>query len=168
MAIGKMHPTLLLSFSERLLQILFKVINGFDEQEIDPVVVDVTQSNDEENGPIIELIKKIIGEPRNYGLSQEEKEELARKELAEREAREALERQTKEKHEREEREKRKKNIEIWTQQLQEVRKQEKEMLEAKARPFRQYIMAHVMPTLTAGESSVMTHRILNPYLGEIQ
>ena len=39
-------------------------------------MVDVTQSNDEENGPIIELIKKIIGEPRNYGLSQEEKEEL--------------------------------------------------------------------------------------------
>merc|ERR1712137_136972 len=113
----------------------------------DPVVVDVTQSNDEENGPIIELIKKIIGEPRNYGLTQEEKEELARKELADREAKEALERQTKEKHERESR---KKNIEIWTQQLQEVRKQEKEMLEAKARPFRQYIMAHVMPTLTAG------------------
>merc|ERR1711917_92816 len=106
------------------------VINGFDEQEIDPVVVDVTQSNDEENGPIIELIKKIIGEPRNYGLTQEEKEELARKELADREAKEALERQTKEK---EERESRKKNIEIWTQQLQEVRKQEKEMLEAKAR-----------------------------------
>jgi len=126
------------------------VINGFDEQEIDPVVVDVTQSNDEENGPIIELIKKIIGEPRNYGLTQEEKEELARKELADREAKEALERQTKEKHEREERESRKKNIEIWTQQLHEVRKQEKEMLEAKARPFRQYIMAHVMPTLTAG------------------
>ena len=47
---------------------------------------------------------------------------------------------------------RKKNIEIWTQQLQEVRRQEKEMLEAKARPFRQYIMAHVMPTLTAGET----------------
>ena len=118
-------------------------------------MVDVTQSNDEENGPIIELIKKIIGEPRNYGLTQEEKEELARKELADREAKEALERQTKEKHEREERESRKKNIEIWTQQLQEVRKQEKEMLEAKARPFRQYIMAHVMPTLTAGMSQYL-------------
>jgi adenylate kinase len=52
------------------------VINGFDEQEIDPVVVDVTQSNDENNGPIIELIKKIIGNPRNYGLTQDEKEVL--------------------------------------------------------------------------------------------
>ena len=137
--------------ASRLAITLFKVINGFDEQEIDPVVVDVTQSNDEENGPIIELIKKLIGEPRNYGLSQEEKEELARKELAEREAREALERQEREERERVERETRKKNIEVWTQQLQEVRKQEKEMLEAKARPFRQYIMAHVMPTLTAGK-----------------
>ena len=62
----------------------------------------------------------------------------------------AQERATREKHEREERETRKKNIEVWTSQLHEVRKQEKEMLEAKARPFRQYIMAHVMPTLTAG------------------
>ena len=84
-------------------------------------------------------------------MTTEEKEELARRELAERESREAQERATKEKHEREEREARKKNIEVWTAQLHEVRKQEKEMLEAKARPFRQYIMAHVMPTLTAGE-----------------
>jgi adenylate kinase len=126
------------------------VINGFDEQEIDVTVIDVTKSNDESNGPIIELIKKTIGSPRNYGLTIEEKEELARKELIERESREAQERALKEKHEREEREARKKNIEVWTAQLSEVRKQEKEMLEAKARPFRQYIMAHVMPTLTAG------------------
>ena len=96
-------------------------------------------------------MQKTIGEPRNYGLTVEEKEELARKELAEREAKEAQERAIREKHEREERETRKKNIEVWTSQLHEVRKQEKEMLEAKARPFRQYIMAHVMPTLTAGK-----------------
>ena len=57
------------------------------------------------------------------------------------------------------RETRKKNIEIWTEQLHEVRRQEKEMLEAKARPFRQYIMAHVMPTLTAGEISINKNQI---------
>ena len=33
------------------------VINGFDEQEIDVTVIDVTKSNDKTNGPIIELIK---------------------------------------------------------------------------------------------------------------
>ena len=35
----------------------FLVINGFDEQEIDVTLIDVTKSNDESNGPIIELIK---------------------------------------------------------------------------------------------------------------
>ena len=48
-------------------------------------------------------IKKLIGKPRNYGLTEEEKEDLARKELEERETREAHERAVKEKHEREER-----------------------------------------------------------------
>ena len=33
------------------------MINGFDEQEIDVTVIDVTKSNDKTNGPIIELIK---------------------------------------------------------------------------------------------------------------
>ena len=37
------------------------VIHWFDEQEIDPIIVDVTQNNDEENGPIVELIKTTIG-----------------------------------------------------------------------------------------------------------
>jgi len=126
------------------------VIHWFDEQEIDPIVVDVTQNNDEENGPIVELVKSNIGPPRNYGLTLEEKEEEAKKELAEKEAKEAIERALKAKRELMERQRRRKNIEIWTEQLEEVRRQERVMLEERARPFRQYIAAHVMPTLTSG------------------
>lgn len=126
------------------------VIHWFDEQEIDPIIVDVTQNNDEENGPIVELIKTTIGEPRNYGLTMDEKEEMAKKEMADREAKSAIERAVEAKRNLDETIKRKKNIEIWTSQLEEVRRQEREMLEERARPFRQYIATHVMPTLTSG------------------
>jgi len=126
------------------------VIHWFDEQEIDPIVIDVTQNNDEDNWPIIELLKKTIGPPRNYGLTAEEKEEEAKSELAEKEAKAAIQRAIKAKRELQERIKRRKNIEIWTSQLEEVRRQERVMLEERARPFRQYIATHVMPTLTSG------------------
>merc|ERR1711937_645703 len=59
------------------------VLHYFDEQEIDPIIIDVTQNNDEENGPILALVKKTIGAPRNYGLTPEEKEEEAKNALAE-------------------------------------------------------------------------------------
>ena len=62
------------------------VLHYFDEQEIDPIIIDVTQNNDEENGPILALVKKTIGAPRNYGLTPEEKEEEAKNALAEKEA----------------------------------------------------------------------------------
>ena len=90
------------------------VIHWFDEQEIDPIVVDVTQNNDEENGPIIELVKKNIGPPRNYGLTIEEKEEEAKKEQAEQEAKASIQRAIKSKRELQERMKRRKNIEVFS------------------------------------------------------
>lgn len=126
------------------------VIHWFDEQEIDPMIVDVTVNNDEDNAPVIRLIQKNIGPPRNYGLTLEEKEEEAKEEMAQREATEAIERAMMAKRELMERKRRQKNIEVWTEQLEEVRRQERVMLEERARPFRQYIAAHVMPTLTSG------------------
>jgi len=126
------------------------VLHWFDEQEIDPIIIDVTQNNDEENGPILALVKKTIGSPRNYGLTPEEKEEEAKNALAEQEAKDSIQRALKSKRELQERLRRKKNLEVWTKQLEEVRKQEAQMLEERAKPFRQYIAAHVMPTLTAG------------------
>jgi len=126
------------------------VLHYFDEQEIDPIIIDVTQNNDEENGPILALVKKTIGAPRNYGLTPEEKEEEAKNALAEKEAKDSIQRALKSKRELQERLRRKKNLEVWTKQLEEVRKQEAQMLEERAKPFRQYIAAHVMPTLTAG------------------
>merc|ERR1711937_238336 len=106
--------------------------------------------DDEENGPILALVKKTIGAPRNYGLTPEEKEEEAKNALAEKEAKDSIQRALKSKRELQERLRRKKNLEVWTKQLEEVRKQEAQMLEERAKPFRQYIAAHVMPTLTAG------------------
>ena len=96
------------------------VIHWFDEQEIDPMIVDVTVNNDEDNAPVIRLIQKNIGPPRNYGLTLEEKEEEAKEELAQREATEAIERAMMAKRELMERKRRQKNIEVWTEQLEEV------------------------------------------------
>ncbi|CBY24578.1 unnamed protein product [Oikopleura dioica] len=126
------------------------VIHWFSEMEIDPVIADITQKNDEENTPIIEAIKKAVGPPRHYGLTPEEKEELARSQLADRQARQAIARALKAKKETAEAKARKANIGLWTHQLEEVRRQERQILEEKARPFRQYVATHVMPTLTSG------------------
>lgn len=72
----------------------------------------MTQNNDEENGPIVDLVKKNIGPPRNYGLTLEEKEEEAKDKLAEREAKNSIQRAIKAKREMQERLKRRKNIEV--------------------------------------------------------
>lgn len=91
-------------------------------------------------------------------------QELARSQLADRQARQAIARALKAKKETAEAKARKANIGLWTHQLEEVRRQERvqllvlnkylfyiqQILEEKARPFRQYVATHVMPTLTSG------------------
>ena len=54
----------------------------------------------------------ILGEPRNYGLTMDEKEEMAKKEMADREAKSAIERAVEAKRNLDETIKRKKNIEV--------------------------------------------------------
>lgn len=56
----------------------------------------------------------------------------------------------------------------WNSRLEEVRKQEQEVLEAQSVPLRNYLMKHVMPTLTAGLIDVCKVRPDDPvdYLSE--
>lgn len=49
-----------------------------------------------------------------------------------------------------------------TQRLQEVRQQEEEVLEAESAPLRNYLMEHVMPTLTQGLIACCTARPQDP------
>uniref|UniRef100_A0A8C3B5N2 Adenylate kinase 7 n=1 Tax=Cairina moschata TaxID=8855 RepID=A0A8C3B5N2_CAIMO len=126
------------------------VLNYFDELEIHPQFIDVAKFEDPENRFIVKEIVKEIGEPRNYGLTDEEKESLERKAAEERLAREAKEEAERERREAEERAERMANWEEWNKQLEEVKRQEQELLEAQSIPLRNYLMKHVMPTLIQG------------------
>uniref|UniRef100_A0A8V0YUP1 Adenylate kinase 7 n=1 Tax=Gallus gallus TaxID=9031 RepID=A0A8V0YUP1_CHICK len=126
------------------------VLNYFDELEIHPQFIDVAKYEDSENRFVVKEIIKEIGEPRNYGLTDEEKESLERKAAEECLAREAKEKAERERREAEERAERIANWEEWNKHLEEVKKQEQELLEAQSIPLRNYLMKHVMPTLMQG------------------
>ncbi|XP_054053500.1 adenylate kinase 7 [Rissa tridactyla] len=126
------------------------VLNYFDELEIHPQFIDVAKFEDPENRLIVKEIIKEIGEPRNYGLTDEEKEILERKAAEECLVKEAQEKAEQERKEAEERAERMANWEEWNKHLEEVKRQEQELLEAQSIPLRNYLMKNVMPTLMQG------------------
>lgn len=126
------------------------VLNYFDELEFHPEKIDVTKDTSPMMRETVERIKKIIGKARNYGPTPEELEQIQRKEEQEKQRLEEQLRQEKERKEAEEASERKKRQEEWTQQLNDVKREEYEKLEAESIPLRNYLMKHVMPTLTQG------------------
>lgn len=126
------------------------VLNYFDELEIHPEHIDIAQDHTTQMIQTVEYITSIMGKERNYGPTEEELENMKRivveKELEENkriqeevEQREAVEARDRAKH-----------LEEWHNKLEEVKKQECEMLEVQSIPLRNYLMTHVMPTLTQG------------------
>ncbi|NWH80805.1 KAD7 kinase, partial [Piaya cayana] len=115
------------------------VLNYFDELEIHPQFIDVAIFEDHENRMIVKKIIKEIGVPRNYSLTDEEKENLER--IA---AEECLVKEAQERAER------KANWEEWNKCLEEVKRQEQELLEVQSIPLRNYLMKNVMPLLMQG------------------
>ncbi|XP_075282134.1 adenylate kinase 7 isoform X1 [Opisthocomus hoazin] len=126
------------------------VLNYFDELEIHPQFIDVAKFEDPENRFIVKEIIKEIGEPRNYGLTDEEKEKLERKAAEERLVKEAQEKAEREHKAAEERAERMAHWEEWNKHMEEVKRQEQELLEAQSIPLRNYLMKYVMPTLMQG------------------
>ncbi|XP_037995341.1 adenylate kinase 7 isoform X3 [Motacilla alba alba] len=126
------------------------VLNYFDELEIHPQFIDIAVYEDSENRLTVSKIIKEIGEPRNYGLTDEEKEALERQAAEERLVKETQEKAEQERKEDKERKERKERWEEWNKQQEEVKKQEEELLEAQSVPLRNYLMKNVMPTLMQG------------------
>lgn len=126
------------------------VLNYFDELEFHPEKIDVTKDTSEMMKDTFEKIKKIFGSPRNYGPTPEELEEMRRQEEEAKTKREAEEKAEKERKEAEELQDRRRRQEEWSQRLNEVKREEYELLEAQSIPLRNYLMKHVMPTLTQG------------------
>nr|XP_014999949.2 adenylate kinase 7 isoform X3 [Macaca mulatta] len=126
------------------------VFNYFDEIEIHPIHIDVGKLEDAQNRLAIKQLIKEIGEPRNYGLTDEEKAEEERKAAEERLAREAAEEAEREYQEAVEMAEKIARWEEWNKRLEEVKREERELLEAQSIPLRNYLMTYVMPTLIQG------------------
>ncbi|KAL8611092.1 hypothetical protein ACOMHN_064382 [Nucella lapillus] len=124
------------------------VLNYFDELEFHPEKIDVNKDDSPMMKNTVEKIKKIMGKARNYGPTPEELEEMRRQEEEAKQKKEAEEKAERERREAEEATERKRRQEEWSQRLTEVRKEEYELLEAQSIPLRNYLMQHVMPTLT--------------------
>ncbi|KAL4237761.1 Adenylate kinase 7 [Mactra antiquata] len=126
------------------------VLNYFDELEFHPEDIDVTKDSSPMMKDTVEKLKKVIGKARNYGPTPEELEQMRKQEEEAKQKKEAEEKMEKERKEAEEASERKKRQEEWTSRLNEVKREEYELLEAQSIPLRNYLMKHVMPTLTQG------------------
>uniref|UniRef100_A0A4W5JG89 Adenylate kinase 7b n=1 Tax=Hucho hucho TaxID=62062 RepID=A0A4W5JG89_9TELE len=112
------------------------VLNYFEELDIHP--------------EHIERIIKSVGKPKNYGPTSQELEEEERRSADRRLRREAQQRADTERRETEEAQQRAARWEEWSKCLEEVKKQEHDLLEVQSVPLRNYLMKNVMPTLTQG------------------
>ncbi|CAF3511735.1 unnamed protein product [Rotaria socialis] len=97
---------------------------------------------------IVHKLMERVKAPHNYGPTPEEQEHAKRKELNEKEKREREDREERERDEQEAANDRMKKQKDWTTKLEQIKREEFEMLDAQSTPLRNYLMAHVMPTLT--------------------
>lgn len=123
------------------------VLNYFDELEFHPEKIDITNDHSLRMRDTVEKIIAMIPGPRNYGPTPEEKEEMLRIETENRLKKETKEKEDCERQEAEEAAKRKKRLEQWAKHLEEVKREELELLEAQSSPLRNYLMKHVLPTV---------------------
>lgn len=126
------------------------VLNYFDELEFHPIKIDVMKDTSGMMNDTVQKIKEIIKNPRNYGPTKEELEQIQLAEERELHKKKEEERILKEKLEMEEEAERKVKEKEWANKLFEVKQQEFEQLEARSIPLRNYLMKHVMPTLSKG------------------
>jgi adenylate kinase len=131
------------------------VSNVFEEEyeldvvKIGPEIVENDTSLLHKN--IVNMIKqKYMKEPRNYGLSQEEKEVLRKVELEEKRLRDRAQREERERRAAEETLEKARKQKEWTDKLEYIKREEIEYAETQSLPLRNYLMTYVMPTLTKG------------------
>uniref|UniRef100_G3PI63 Adenylate kinase 7b n=1 Tax=Gasterosteus aculeatus aculeatus TaxID=481459 RepID=G3PI63_GASAC len=136
------------------------VVNYFEELDLSPLYLEITSSEEPDHLLMMQTIFDTVGQPRNYGPTSLEEEE--RRKAEEKMEREAQEKAEEERQEAENAQHRAAQWEEWTQRLQEVRQQEEEVLEAESAPLRNYLMEHVMPTLTQGLIACCTARPQDP------
>ncbi|XP_032804471.1 adenylate kinase 7 [Petromyzon marinus] len=125
------------------------ILNYFEEQSVAVAHYDVTKEDAEFLLLVHQLLKR-MGEPRNYGLTAEEREEIFRRAAEERMRQEAEKWAEWERHEVVEAVERERKLNEWQAKLEAERRREQELLARETVPLREYLLAHVMPTLTTG------------------
>ncbi|XP_074069132.1 adenylate kinase 7 isoform X1 [Macrotis lagotis] len=113
-------------------------------------IPDVGKFDHPQNKLVTGQIIRVIGKPRNYGLTDEEKAEEEYRAAEERLAKEAAEEAEREHREAVETAEKIARWEEWNKRLDEVKREERELLEAQSIPLRNYLMTNVMPTLMRG------------------
>ncbi|XP_068195196.1 adenylate kinase 7 [Antennarius striatus] len=124
------------------------VVNYFDELDVAPLYLEVTDSQ-ETDCLLMQKIFDRLGEPRNYGSSSREvQEEKRRKE----EDGLRMEEMKAEERRREEEETGHgaAGWEEWSKGLEELRRQEKALLDDQSTSMRSYLMRNVLPILSQG------------------
>eukprot|EP00117_Sycon_ciliatum_P034196 scpid58088/ scgid3574/ Adenylate kinase 7 len=139
------------------------VANYFDELEIHPNTIDAECATTlEEIDMLADMIKKKIGEPRNYGRSAIDRQAIARAKQIQEEERLATEQQERKLQAEADAKELKAAQAKWASRYAEVKLQEEELLAERAAPMRDFLMKHIMPTLTAGMSECMKVRPEDP------
>nr|XP_046269451.1 adenylate kinase 7 isoform X2 [Scatophagus argus] len=126
------------------------VDNYFDELGITPLYLEITSSSENDCLLLMQKIFDTVGQPKNYSPSSQEVEEEERRKAEKRMRSEAQEKAEEDRKEAEEDRYRAACWEEWSKGLEVMRKQEEELLEAQSVPMRNYLMEHIMPTLTQG------------------
>ncbi|XP_070705681.1 adenylate kinase 7-like [Pempheris klunzingeri] len=127
------------------------ILDYFDELEIHPEHIEVS-TGDPEYTDVMKKITKMVGNPKNYGLSEKEQEEEDRKKEEERKQKMAAEAAEKKRRNEAALAEMAAQYEEWQRNLSEVKRQEHEMFEARSLPLRNYLMKYVMPSLTEAMS----------------
>uniref|UniRef100_A0A672I4D3 Adenylate kinase 7b n=1 Tax=Salarias fasciatus TaxID=181472 RepID=A0A672I4D3_SALFA len=135
------------------------VINYFLEMDVAPLHLgDVRLEPDW--GLLMQKVYDTLGQPKNYSSTREEEEEEELRKAEERLRREAQDKEEEERWKEEEARCREARWKEWKQEV--VRQQEEELLEAQSLSTRNYLLEHVMPTLTQGLAECCAVRPENP------
>ncbi|XP_058605350.1 adenylate kinase 7 isoform X2 [Onychostoma macrolepis] len=123
---------------------------GLQSKHEKKIIPEITSNDDSEYLLVIEKVCKKVGKPKNYGIILEEVEEEERRQAEQQLKERAAQRAEAVRREEEEAQKRDHRWGEWNQQLEEVRRQEHDLLESQSELLRNYLMKDVMPTLTQG------------------
>ncbi|KAH1015540.1 adenylate kinase 7 [Dendroctonus ponderosae] len=145
------------------------VLTFFDEVEIHPIVLDITEEGLEDIECILAFLYKMFGPPiPGIGLTDEEEEQLRKMETEQRRLKQEaylIEKQLAENTARQDYEDK---MEKWAETLEKLQMEEEKIIAAESEPLRFYLMKFVFPTLTRGLSEVAKIKPDDPidYLAE--